>query len=88
MFRKTLPPPAENPVVYATTWKKYGRGRQTTDDNSIRRMRFAWLLSKATETHSECVIRAAFARKLWLLKRVSLLRLYYTACLVVLLSAV
>jgi hypothetical protein len=35
---------------------KYGTARQATDDNIIRRMRFACWITKATDTHSECVI--------------------------------
>jgi hypothetical protein len=37
-------------------WKKYGTARQATDDNIIRRMRFACWVTKATDTHSEYVI--------------------------------
>jgi hypothetical protein len=36
--------------------EKYGTARQTTDDNIIRRMRFACWITKATDTHSEYVI--------------------------------
>jgi hypothetical protein len=32
--------------------EKYGRARQATDGNIIRRMRFACLITKATNTHS------------------------------------
>jgi hypothetical protein len=35
---------------------KYGTARQTTNDNIIRRMRIACWITKATDTHSECVI--------------------------------
>ena len=31
----------------------YGSARQTTDGNTIRRMRFACWITKATDTHSE-----------------------------------
>jgi hypothetical protein len=48
---------SENRAVYV---EKYGRARQATDDNIIRRMRFACWITKATNTHSECVIRIAF----------------------------
>jgi hypothetical protein len=37
-------------------WKKYGRVGQTTGDNIIRRMRFAYWITKATNTCSEYVI--------------------------------
>jgi hypothetical protein len=36
--------------------EKYGRARQATDDNIIRRMRFACWITKATDTHSQYVI--------------------------------
>jgi hypothetical protein len=36
--------------------EKYGRFGQATDDNIIRRMRFACWITKATDTHSEYVI--------------------------------
>jgi hypothetical protein len=36
--------------------EKYGTARQATDDNIIRRMRFACWITKATDTHSEYVI--------------------------------
>ena len=36
--------------------EKYGRATQATDDNIIRRMHFACSITKATDTHSECVI--------------------------------
>jgi hypothetical protein len=42
--------------------EKYGRARQTTDDNIIRRMRFAYWITKATDTHSEYVILIVFPR--------------------------
>jgi hypothetical protein len=37
--------------------EKYGRARQATDDNIIRRMRFACWITKATDTHSEYEIQ-------------------------------
>ena len=40
--------------------EEYGRARQATDDNIIRRM--ARWISKATNTHSEYVILIAFPR--------------------------
>jgi hypothetical protein len=42
--------------------EKYGTARQATDDNIIRRMRFACWVTKATDTHSEYVILIAFHR--------------------------
>ena len=40
--------------------EEYGKAREATDDNIIRRMRFAFWISKATDTHSEYVILIAF----------------------------
>ena len=41
--------------------KKYGIARQPMDDNIIRRMRLASRITKATDTHSECVIIFCFS---------------------------
>ena len=54
--------------------EKYGRATQATDDNIIRRMRFACFITKTTDTHSEYVILIAFARQQWLRERASMLR--------------
>jgi hypothetical protein len=40
--------------------EKYGRARQATDGNIIRRMRFACWVNNATDTHSEYVLLIAF----------------------------
>ena len=56
--------------------EKHGRARQATDDNIIRRMRFACWITKATDTHSEYVILTAFQRQQCLRESVSMLRLY------------
>ena len=47
-------------------WEKYGRAGRATDDNIIRRMRFACGVTKAADTHSEYVMIIAFPRQLWL----------------------
>jgi hypothetical protein len=60
--------------------EKYGRARQAMYDNVIRRMRIAGFISKATNTHSEYVMRVAFPRRYWLHERAPLLRYTYTAC--------
>jgi hypothetical protein len=60
--------------------KKCGRDRQATDDNVIWRMRFACLVIKATDTHSEYAIINAFRRQQWLCERASMLCLCYIAC--------
>jgi hypothetical protein len=62
--------------------QEYGRAWHATDDNIIRRMRFPCWLTKATNTHSEYVIRIAFPRRKWLRQRASVLRYRYIACLV------
>jgi hypothetical protein len=54
--------------------EKYRTARQATDDNIIRRMRFACWITKATDTHSEVVIFIAFVRQQWLRERTSVLR--------------
>jgi hypothetical protein len=63
--------------------EKYGKAGQATDDNIIRRMRFACWITKATETHSEYVILTAFPRQQWLRERASSLHYTYSACVVV-----
>ena len=46
------------------------------------RMRFACWITKATNTHSECVIFIALPRRHWSRKYASILRSTYNACLV------
>ena len=60
-------------------WKNCGTARQTAD-NKIRRMHFASWITKATDTHSECVILIAFPRQHWLRERVSILLLGHVHC--------
>jgi hypothetical protein len=62
--------------------EKHGTARQATDDNIIRRMRFACWITKATDTHTEYVIFIAFPRQKWLRERASTLRYTYISCLV------
>jgi hypothetical protein len=62
--------------------EKYGTDRQATDDNIIRRMRFACWITKATDTHSQYVILIAFPRQQSLRERASILSYTYIACLV------
>ena len=52
----------------------YGTARHVTDYNITRRMRFEYWITKATETHSEYVIRIAYARKQWFRVNVRFLR--------------
>jgi hypothetical protein len=51
--------------------EKYGRVRQATVDNIIRRMRFMCWITKATDTHLQYVILIAFPRQHWLRKHLS-----------------
>jgi hypothetical protein len=62
--------------------KRYGRGRQATDDNITWHMHFIWQVTKDTDTHSEYVILNAFPQQQWLHERASLLSYMYIACLV------
>jgi hypothetical protein len=57
--------------------EKYCRTRQATDDNMIRRMRFACRILKATDTRSEYVIGIALPQQQWLHERASILRYTY-----------
>jgi hypothetical protein len=59
--------------------EKYRRDRQATDDNIIRRMRFACKITKPTNTYSEYVILIAFPRREWLCKRATILHYMYIA---------
>jgi hypothetical protein len=63
--------------------EKYGTARQATDDNIIRRMRFACWITKATDTYSEYVILIAFPQQQWLRERASILRYTYIVSLVI-----
>jgi hypothetical protein len=45
--------------------EEYGRARQATDDNATRRKHFAGCITKATNTHSECLVLIAFPRQQW-----------------------
>jgi len=53
----------ENCVFCVIMWKKINKTRQATDDNTLRRMRFACWITKATETYVEYVIIIAFPRQ-------------------------
>jgi hypothetical protein len=63
--------------------ERYGRIRQSTDDNIIQRMHFAFWTTKVTDTHSECVILVAFPRQQWLGERATMLRYTRIASLVI-----
>ena len=69
----------ENHSVYEIMWKnilKPDRPQMT-----IWRMRFACWITKATATHSECVILIAFPLQPWLHERASMLCFMYVVCL-------
>jgi hypothetical protein len=61
----------------------HSRTRQTTDGNIIRRMRSAFWIPRATNTHSEYVIILAFPLQQWLKERTSMLRFTVIAFIVV-----
>jgi hypothetical protein len=63
--------------------EKYGRARQATDDNIIRRMRITCRITKATDTHAEYVVLIAFPRQQWLRERASILCYTYITFLVI-----
>jgi hypothetical protein len=58
----------------------FGAARQATDGNTIWRMRFAFWISRATDTHSECVIIIAFSQT-WDNESDTILRFLYIGCL-------
>ena len=62
--------------------EKYRRVGQATDDNILRRMRFACWITKATDTHPDYLILTAFSRQQWLRERATMLGYMYIACLV------
>jgi hypothetical protein len=44
-------------------WKEYGADREATDENKIRGLRFAWWITKATNTHFEYLLIIVFPRQ-------------------------
>jgi hypothetical protein len=67
--------------------EQYGTARQATDDNTIRRMRFACWMIKATDTHPEYAILIAFPQQQWIRERALVLRLYIYCLSCLLLTA-
>jgi len=61
---------------------KYGKAGQTTYDNIFRRVRFAYWMNTATDTHSEYVIFIAYPLQQWVHERPSILRYTYIVCLI------
>jgi hypothetical protein len=62
--------------------EKSFRARQATDDNVIGRMRVAYWIGKATDTHSEYAVLNGFLLQQGLHERVSLLLYMYSASFV------
>ena len=56
--------------------EKYRRAWRATGDTITGRMRFAYWITKAKDTHWEYVIYLANPRQQWLHERASMLRLY------------
>ena len=63
--------------------EKYNTAGQASDDNTVRRMWFSCLITKATNAHSEYVIVIALPLQQWLCERPSVSRYMYTACLAI-----
>jgi len=55
--------------------EKFGTDWQAADDNLAHALCVLWI-TKATNTHSECVMLIAFPRQEWLRERASVSRLY------------
>jgi len=72
----------ENRAVYELMWRNMVEPDRT--QMTIWRMRFACWMTKATDTHSQCVILNDFPLQIWLCERSSMLRYrpIYFACLV------
>jgi hypothetical protein len=80
--RKYLRLTQRNPKHTFHLWdnvEKYGRTRETKNDNTIRGMRYACWISTTTNTDSEFAKFIAFLRKKWLRERSPMLRYTYTA---------
>ena len=68
----------ENRAIYEIMWENIlGLGRLQM---TIRRMRIACWITKATNTHSECVTLIAFPLQKMLQERASMLCYRYSAC--------
>jgi len=53
--------------------QKYGRAKKATHDNIKLHMCITWLISKATNTHSEYAIVTASPQQQWLYQHASML---------------
>ena len=70
----------ENRAVYYIMWKNIAD--MDVPQMTIRRMRIACWIPKATNTHSQYVTLIAFPQQQWLHERPSMLRYTYIACFV------
>jgi len=70
----------ENRVINEILWKN--TVELDTPQMTIRRMRIACWVAKATNTHSEYVMLIAFPLQQWSHERASMLRCTYIACIV------
>ena len=61
-------------VNVLNTVKKYGRERQATDYDIIRRMRIPWWINKDTDARTKYEILIVFLRQQWSCQRISILR--------------
>jgi len=57
-FHYLPPPPPENPALYV---EKYGRARQATDYNIIRRMCFECRITKSTDSYCISTVTNGYA---------------------------
>ena len=78
MFNEFPPPPLPRKSFrLRDNVRKYGRGRPAIYVNIIWRMRFAFCISKATNTHSEYIRSTSFPQQQQLHERSSILRYMY-----------
>ena len=78
MFNNFFPP--ENRAVYEIMWKNTVQPDRS--QMTIWRMRKTWWITKATNTHSEYVMRIACPVSQWLQERISMLHHTYNKYLV------
>jgi len=71
---------SENVAVYEKMWKN--TVQLDRSEMTIWHKRIACWITKATNTHSICVIFITFPLQQWLLERASSLRCTYIVCLV------
>ena len=76
-----LPPPRKACRLWENV-DKYSTARQATDDNILRRMRFARWVNKITYTHSEYVVLIAFHTNRGYVNALQCYIYIYIACLV------